>query len=105
MFFSSRIIYLTIFCNTTATDVARLRKGLRLVLQSVHVVQKHRDEDYLNMLDEAVTMVDSLSGLPTREGFEDLIPENIDIETEDEMELDPEQSERPFATSSASKSE
>ena len=88
-----------------ATDVARLRKGLRLVLQSVRVVQKHRDEDSLNMLVEAVTMGGSLSGLPARRGFEDLIPENIDIEPEDEVELDPERIERPFVADSASKSE
>lgn len=88
-----------------ATDVARLRKGLRLVLQSVRVVQKHRDEDSLNMLVEAVTMVGSLPGLPTHEGFEELISEDSDIEPEDEVELDPERIERPFAASSASKSE
>lgn len=88
-----------------ATDVARLRKGLRLVLQSVRVVQKHRDEDSLNMLVEAVTMVGSLPGLPTREGFEELIPEDIEIEPEDEVELDLERIERPFATSSPSKLE
>ena len=50
-------------------------------------------------------MVGSLSGLPARRGFEDLIPENIDIEPEDEVELDPERIERPFVADSASKSE
>lgn len=88
-----------------ATDVARLRKGLRMVLQAVRVVQKHRDDDSLNLLVEAVTMVGSLPELPTREGFEALLPEKMDIEPDDEVELDPERIERPFAASSASKLE
>lgn len=88
-----------------ATDVARLRKGLRMVMQAVRVVQKHRDDDSLNLLVEAVTMVGSLPELPTREGFEALLPEDMDIEPDDEVELDPERIERPFAASSASKLE
>lgn len=88
-----------------ATDVARLRQGLRMVMQAVRVVQKHRDDESVNVLVEAVAMVGSLPELPTRECFEALIPEDIDIEPDDEVELNPERIERPFAASSAKEME
>jgi hypothetical protein len=73
-----------------ARDVARLRSGLKLVLQSARVVQKHPDDsDTIELLVEAVTMLGSLPELPTQDHFEPLVPESANEDTEDEVELDP----------------
>jgi hypothetical protein len=80
-----------------ARDVDRLRQGLRIVLQSARIVQKHpSDADTINLLVEAVTMLGSLPELPTRGNFESLLPENMDEDIDDEVELNPEYIQRPL---------
>ena len=79
-----------------ARDVERLRGGLRVVAQAVRVVQKHRDEDTLKLLADAVTMMGSLPELPTRDGLDPLFPEGFNLEPDDEVELDPNQIGRPL---------
>jgi len=82
-----------------ARDVERLRGGLRIVTQAIRVVQKHpEDTDSLNLLVEAVMMLGSLPELPTRDRFESPVPENIDVDPEDEVILDPGKIERPYDT-------
>jgi hypothetical protein len=79
-----------------ARDVERLRGGLRLVMQAARVVQKHPDADSLNLLTEAVTVMGSLPELPVRESFEDLLPEYPHVDSDDEVDLDPNNIVRPF---------
>lgn len=79
-----------------ARDVERLRGGLRVVVQAVRVVQKHRDDDTLKLLADAVTMMGSLPELPTRDNFDPLLPEGIEVEPDDEVDLDPAEIERPL---------
>jgi hypothetical protein len=79
-----------------ARDVERLRSGLRIVVQAVHVAQKHPDPESLNLLTEIVTLLSDLPGLPTREHFDTLAPENLDFDPEDEVNLDPQQIQRPL---------
>ncbi len=80
-----------------ARDVARLRSGLKLVLQSARIVQKHpHDSDSIELLVNAVTMLGSLPDLPTRDHFEPLLPESANEDTDDEVELDPSKIERPL---------
>ena len=45
-----------------ARDVERLRGGMRILMQTVRVVQKHPDVESLNLLAETVTMLGSLPG-------------------------------------------
>ncbi len=84
-----------------ARDVERLRKGMRILMQTVRVVQKHPDVESLNLLAQTVTMLGSLPELPTSEGFEPLLPEGIDLDPDDEVELDLAQIKRPLDTSHA----
>lgn len=79
-----------------ARDVDRLRRGLRVLLHTARVVQKHPDADSLNLLVETVTMLGSLPELPTRDSFEPLLPEDIEIEPDDEVDIDPDRIHRPF---------
>ncbi|MBV9389620.1 MAG: hypothetical protein JOZ78_24625 [Chroococcidiopsidaceae cyanobacterium CP_BM_ER_R8_30] len=80
-------------------DVERLRGGLRILMQTVRVVQKHPDVESLNLLAETVTMLGSLPELPTRDSFDPLLPEGIEVDSDDEVELDPTQIERPLDAS------
>lgn len=65
-------------------------------MQTVRVVQKHPDVESLNLLAETVTMLGSLPELPTRDSFDPLLPEGIEVDPDDEVELDPTQIERPL---------
>lgn len=84
-----------------ARDVERLRRGLRVLLHTARVVQKHPDAESLNLLVETVTMLGSLPELPTCDSFEPLLPEDLDLDPDDEVELDPNQIERPLDAKSA----
>lgn len=79
-----------------ARDVERLRGGLRLVMQAVRVVQKHPDTESLNLLLEAVTVMGGVPDLPIREHFADLLPETSEVDPDDDVELNPENIERPL---------
>jgi hypothetical protein len=79
-----------------ARDVERLRGGLRLVMQAVRVVQKHPDTESLNLLLEAVTVMGGVPDLPIRDHFVDLLPETSEIDPDDDVELNPENIERPL---------
>jgi hypothetical protein len=79
-----------------ARDIEQLRGGLRLVMQAVRVVQKHPDTESLNLLLEAVTVMGGVPDLPIREHFADLLPETSEIDLDDEVELNPENIERPL---------
>lgn len=81
-----------------ARDVERLRGGLRILMQTVRVVQKHPDAESLSLLAETVSMLGSLPELPTRESFDPLLPEGLEVDPDDEVDLDPAQIERPFDT-------
>lgn len=81
-----------------ARDVDRLRGGLRVVVKAVRIVQKHPDDsDGLNLLAEAVTMLGGLPELPTRGSFDQMLPEDNDMDPDDEVTLDPNQIERPLS--------
>ncbi len=79
-----------------ARDVERVQNGLRMVEAAVRSVRKHRDEETIEVLIQAVTLVD-FPTLPTREQFEPLQPEGAEADEdenengddEDEIELDP----------------
>lgn len=86
-----------------ARDVERLRGGLRVLLRTARVLQKHPDAESIDLLLETVTMLGNLPELPTREHFEPLQPESDEIDLEDEVILDPSQIERPFDTSNINK--
>lgn len=79
-----------------ACDIDRLRGGLRMVKLAVLAVQKHPDKESLNVLAEAVAMLGTLPELPTRDGFDSLLPEGFELDLDDEVILDPDQIERPF---------
>lgn len=79
-----------------ARDVERLHGGLSILTQTVRVVQKHPDVESLNLLAEIVTMLGSLPELPTRDSFDPLLPEGIEVDPDDEVNLDPAQVERPL---------
>lgn len=83
-----------------ARDVARLRGGLRLVMQAVRVVQEHPNSATLEMLATSVTMAGDLPELPTRSNFDHLSPEDGDVDPDDEVTLDPDQIERPLSNHS-----
>lgn len=84
-----------------ARDVARLRGGLRMVMQAARVVQKRPDDDTLSLLISSVTMLGDLPELPTRSSFAPLLPEGSNVEPDDEDDLDFDQIKRPFDTYSA----
>lgn len=79
-----------------ARDVDRLRGGLRVVIFAARAVQKHPDEENLNVLAEAAVMLGNLPELPIRDEFDDLVPEGLEFEEDDEVTLDPSSVLRPF---------
>jgi hypothetical protein len=81
-----------------ATDVERLQQGLSVVMRAVRVVENHpEDADTLALLVETVSMLGSISTvLPTRSSFPPLEPEDIPVESEDEVILAPELLNRPL---------
>lgn len=86
-----------------ARDVERLRGGLRLLLRTVRVFQKHPDAQSIDLLVETVTMLGNLPELPTRDYFEPLLPEGDDIDSDDEVILDPNQIGYPLDASNTNK--
>lgn len=86
-----------------ARDVDRLRGGLRMVTVAVRAAQKHPDPENLEVLAEAVAMLGELSELPTRDSFEPLMPENGNLDDDDEVMLDPNDIERPLNNASIAK--
>ena len=84
-----------------ASDVDRLRGGLRVVVLAVRAAQKHPDPENLNLLAEAVAMLGDLPELPTRNSFDRLVPENFDLDEDDEVMLDPDEIERPLQSENA----
>jgi len=81
-----------------ASDVERLRGGMRVVLSAARAVQKHKDSDSVEVLLESVRLLGSLPELPTREAFEELQPEsfNSELDEDDEVITDPALLERPI---------
>ncbi len=82
-----------------ARDVDRLRGGLRMVTVAVRAAQKHPDRENLAVLAEAVAMLGELPELPTSDSFEPLMPEdsNLDVDEDDDVMLDPNEIERPLS--------
>jgi hypothetical protein len=72
-----------------ARDVDRLRGGLRMVISAIRAVQKHPDRETLEVLLESINLMNNLPELPTRDRFEPLVPEGLEIEPDDEFLLDP----------------
>ncbi len=81
-----------------ATDVERLHAGLNVVMRAVRVVQNHpHDSDALALLAETVAMLGTMTTvLPTISSFPPLTPEDITVDSEDEVILSPEQIQRPL---------
>ena len=79
-----------------ARDVDRLRGGLRMVTVAVRAAQKHPDPENLEVLAEAVAMLGELPELPTRDSFEPLMPEDSNLDDDDDVMLDPNEIERPL---------
>jgi hypothetical protein len=77
-----------------ARDVERLRGGMRMVVSAVRAVQKHPDTETLQVLLESINLMNDLPELPTRNRFEPLQPEEIELEEDDEVILDPKQFNR-----------
>jgi hypothetical protein len=72
-----------------AADVRRLSGGLRVVFAAARALQRNRDEASLETLSEAVMMLGDLPALPTRDRFEPLKPEGLDLEEESgDLDLD-----------------
>ncbi len=81
-----------------AGDVERLQQGLNVVMRAVRVVQNHpEDSDTLALLVETVTMLGKMpTVLPTRSSFPPLELEDIAVEPDDEVTIDPAQIQRPL---------
>lgn len=80
-----------------ARELERLRGGWRMVAVAVRAAQKHPDPETLAVLAEAVALLGDLPEPPTRDSFAALLPENIPLDEEDEVILDPKEIVRPFA--------
>lgn len=81
-----------------ARDVERLRGGMRIVVSAVRAAQKHPDSETLQVLIESINLMNDLPELPTRDRFEPLQPEDIELEEDDEVILDPQYLERKAQT-------
>jgi hypothetical protein len=80
-----------------AKDVDRLRLGFRVVVSAVRAVQKHPDEQTIEVLIDAVQMLGSLPELPIRDRFGAEQLENFPLDLDDEAILDPTQIDRPLS--------
>jgi hypothetical protein len=52
-------------------------------------------------LAEAVAMLGDMPELPTRNSFDRLVPENFDLDEDDEVMLDPDEIKRPLESENA----
>jgi len=76
------------FYHTLAQSLLPL--GFRLVVTPPRrAAQKHPDPENLHLLAEAVAMLGDLPQLPTRNKFDRLVPENFDLDEDDEVMLNP----------------
>ena len=72
-----------------ASDVDRLRGGLRVLTLAIKAAQTHPAPETLEVLEASVALLGSLPELPVRTKFEALLPENEALEADDEVILDP----------------
>jgi hypothetical protein len=81
-----------------ASEIERLQQVSSIVLKAVRVVEKNpEDSDTLALLVETVSMLGNLATvLPTRSDFPQLKPEDLPIESGDEVTLDPALLNRPL---------
>jgi hypothetical protein len=77
-----------------AREVQRLQRGMRLVVTAVRAVQHHRDDYTISTLVEAAAAFGEIPALPTMDRFAPLQPEDIDVNPDDEVILDPVELER-----------
>lgn len=68
-----------------ACEVERWRSSWRVIVSAVRAVQKHPDSETINVLIESINLMKDLPELPTRERFDPLEPEGIEIEDSDEV--------------------
>jgi len=80
-----------------ATDIHRLRQGLRFVLQAAQVVAKHPDDEHVQLLIESASLVAGSPVLPERDGHEGfaLTREEEAQEAADEFDLKTAEIPRP----------
>lgn len=80
-----------------ATEVDRLKKGMRVVLSAAKVVERHHDDLSIESLMAAVSMIIDGPELPTRNGWDssELADPEIEMDSDDEVEL--ENLERPLS--------
>jgi adenylate cyclase class IV len=68
-----------------------LRLGFREVVSAVRAVQKHPDEQTIEVLIDAVQLLGSLPELPIRDRFDAEQLENSPLDLNDEATFDPSQ--------------
>lgn len=81
-----------------ATEVERLQQGLNVVMRALRVVENHpEDADTIALLVETVSMLGNIATvLPTRSSFPPLEPEDMPVDSEDEVTITPELLNRPL---------
>ena len=73
-----------------ATDIHRLQKGLRFVIQAAKIVAKHPDQEHVQLLIQSASMVAGIPVLPVRDGHEafQLTPEEEAEQSSDDFDLE-----------------
>jgi hypothetical protein len=68
-----------------AAEVHRIKAGVTFVMQAAKVVQKHKDEDTIELLIKSVAMLGESRALPEREGHDrfEITPEEAAENAED----------------------
>lgn len=78
-----------------ATEINRLRTGVRLVLSSARFFRKHRDQESINLLIESAEMLAESSVLPERTGHDEFVISLKELEENNGEDLDLQNIPRP----------
>jgi len=81
-----------------ASDVCRLQKGLKLIMQAAKVVVKHPDEEHVRLLIQSASLIAESPELPQRQGHESLYltPSEVAEEANDDFDLETAKIPRPW---------
>jgi hypothetical protein len=79
-----------------AREIDRLRGGVRIIISAARAVEQHPDHSTIQTLVEAVSLIGQAPTLPTRDSFEPMEAEGLELDEDDEVILDPAQLTSPL---------
>lgn len=73
-----------------ASEIHRIKAGVTIVLSAAKVVQKHKDEESIELLVKSAALLEESSVLPERDGHDSfhITPNEVLENAEDDLDLE-----------------